>query len=561
MSIFNKISKFLNHSENIDIESELTQKVQLMNFTILIVLLFTLIYSLTHIFFFDKINGIVILSFFILLTITFIYFKISLNYKVSFVINLTLLTFLFTYLIFEGVGNNSSIIWGLLYPVILSLLTNYKRSSIFSLSFLFLNIIIFLISNKIDFGADYSTDIIIRYISVYLFIFLFLQFYLRIKQQVFNIKEKKNIEIQQKLSEKNKFLSDLSYQIRTPLNNITGIINLQRNNLEEEVVEEVELSISNLIAIVNSIPELFEKKLIPIKGKKAFFNVNTVIKKSLNLFHTEKYNKLKFSLNLSNKIPGKVFGDRLLLIQIIISVIDFLYNNLSSDSLKLDIISKEKEEDNIIILKIRCSLKENTFNENINISATEIENREIENIKNLTKSASGDLVYKIGENKLSFLFSFNYLEEEKKTKIIDKKEVVAQDNFFSSHKKIKLKDANILLVEDDIMNSKVMTLNLNKVVNKIIIAENGKEALEKYASTKIDLILMDIRMPLMDGFKTTEKIREAEQGTDSQTPIIAVTANASAEIKKRCFKVGMNDYTTKPTNFKLLIIKMKALLE
>ena len=67
-------------------------------------------------------------------------------------------------------------------------------------------------------------------------------------------------------------------------------------------------------------------------------------------------------------------------------------------------------------------------------------------------------------------------------------------------------------------------------------------------------------MPLMDGFKTTEKIREAEQGTDSKTPIIAVTANVSAEIKKKCFEAGMNDYTTKPTNFKLLLKKMEALL-
>ncbi|MCD6555851.1 MAG: response regulator, partial [Bacteroidales bacterium] len=93
------------------------------------------------------------------------------------------------------------------------------------------------------------------------------------------------------------------------------------------------------------------------------------------------------------------------------------------------------------------------------------------------------------------------------------------------------------------------------------IAGNGKEALEKFSETKVDIILMDIRMPLMDGFKTTEKIREAEIGTGSRVPIIAVTANASSEVKKHCFEVGMNDYTTKPTNYKLLLKKMKKLLE
>lgn len=563
MSVFNKISNFLKHSKYIDIESELTQRVLLLNFTLFTVIIFSLLYSLTHIFFFDITNGIVILSFFIFYFTTLIYFKISSNYNVSITLVIILTTLLFTYLIIGGVGNNTSIIWGLGYPVVLAFLTNHKRSSFLSILFLFINLIIFIISNKYEFGADYSPDIIIRYISVYILIFLFLQFYLRIKQQASYIKEKKNIEIQQKFSEKNKFLSNLSYQIRTPLNNIAGIMNIQRDNLNEEVIEEVELSISNLIAIVNSIPEVFEKRIIPIKGKKTLFNVNTVIKKSLKLFHTEKYDKLKCSVNLSNRIPDKVFGDRLLLIQIIITVIDFFYTNLSAETLKLDIISKEKEENNNIILKIRCPLKDTTFIENLNISLTELEsedNREIKIIKNMTKSASGDLNIKLDKNELSFLFTFNYPEDEKKQDVNNKIEVSANNDFFGSRKKIQLIDANILLVEDDNMNNKVMTLNLNKHVKKIIIAENGKEALDKYASTKIDLILMDIRMPLMDGFKTTEKIREAEQGTDSKTPIIAVTANASSEIKKQCFEVGMNDYTTKPINFKLLIKKMEALL-
>ncbi len=561
MSIFNKISGFLIHKKSIEPDSELAQRILLLNFSIIAAALLNLIFSVIHFISFDRSFSIILFSFFTAFILLFYLIKNIKNCLIKSYISSILISILFIIIIFIGAGNKTGIIWGLIYPIFISFTFERKKTIIFSLLFLIITLLIFYIPNDIKIWAEYSSDLKLRYLAAYILILIFIQFFFNLKQQVISIKEKKYIEIQQELSEKNKFLSNLSYQIRTPLNNITGIINLQRDSLNEEVVEEVELSISNLIAIINSIPETFEKKLIPVKGKKANFCINTVIKKSLKLFQTEKYDKLKCSLNLSNKIPPQVFGDRLLLIQIIVSVIDFLYNNLSSDNLKLNIISKEENKN--IILKICCPLTDSSFNEKFKISPSEFETGsipEISVIRNMTKSASGELKLKIAENELSFLFTFNYLEEKERKEINDKKEVTVEEDFFKSQKKIQLKDANILLVEDDIMNNKVMTLNLYKHVNKIITAENGKEALAKYASTKIDLILMDIRMPLMDGFKTTEKIREAEQGTDSQTPIIAVTANVSAEIKKKCFKVGMNDYTTKPTNFKLLLKKMEALL-
>jgi len=384
---------------------------------------------------------------------------------------------------------------------------------------------------------------------------------MRIRQQATSIKEKRIIDTQQKISEKNKFLSDLSYKIRTPLNNITGILNVQRDRLSEETVEEIELSLSNLISIINSIPEVFEKRLVPIKGKETFFDLNTTIKKSVKLFQSEKYSKLKINLNLSNSITNKFFGDRLLLIQIIISSIDFLYKNIENSQLKIDISNKLKdsEEGAKISLKIKCSHGNKFLFGNDIVQFDEL--NDIIVIKDMVNNANAEIKIKKKEDFINFTFLFNYPSEEEVISQTDETKVKEKpDPFYNKKRKIELKDANILLVEDDIMNSKVLTLNLSKKVNKIIIAENGKEALEKYASTKIDLILMDIRMPLMDGFKTTEKIREAEIGTDYQTPIIAVTANASSEVKKRCMEVGMNDFTTKPINFKILIKKMEDLL-
>ncbi|NPA45289.1 MAG: response regulator, partial [Chlorobi bacterium] len=228
-----------------------------------------------------------------------------------------------------------------------------------------------------------------------------------------------------------------------------------------------------------------------------------------------------------------VYGDRLLFIQVILAVIDFFYNHKKGKSLNINIDSIENKK--------YFSLK--------------LKSNEINVISDIISSLNSK--YKIIHNakETSFIFDFYFENEDNKTTIQHKKAINLENN-----KSTKLKDANILLVEDDAINSKIMTLNLNKHVNKVIIAENGKDALDKFSSTKIDLILMDIRMPLMDGYKTTKKIRAAESIIGYKIPIIAVTANVSEETRARVFEVGMNDYTTKPVNFNILLKKMQALL-
>ncbi|MEO5346648.1 MAG: PAS domain S-box protein [Magnetococcus sp. YQC-9] len=108
----------------------------------------------------------------------------------------------------------------------------------------------------------------------------------------------------------------------------------------------------------------------------------------------------------------------------------------------------------------------------------------------------------------------------------------------------------LLLVEDDPINRKVISVMLRKVGLGFQSAENGVEALEKLQGNPFDLVLMDCQMPIMDGFTATREWRkwEAEHGM-SRTPIVAVTAFALQEDKERCFAAGMDDYLAKPLNF------------
>jgi len=558
LALFHSILKLLRNKKIADTSTETRHQYLLLNFILTITAITDLIFSIVHILFFEHTIGYVLFGFFTAFFLILLLFNLSLNYKIYSLLTILILTSLFSLITLTGAGNKTGLMWGLAFPVMVAFTTKYKNYNIFSIIFLLINLAVFFIPNQFDFWAKYSSDIIMRYLFAYFLIYALIEFYLRLKQQAVNKKEKELIETKHKLLEKDKFLSSLSYEIRTPLNNIAGIINHQRESINENVIEEIELSISNLASILNKIPENTEQNILHLTSKKTAFNINEIIKKSIRLFQTDTYSKLRFNLYLSEKLPKNIFGDRISFLQLFISSIDFFFNHSNKNPLKINIVSQETDT-NIILIKISSKSENLLFPKNLNEKNLIKDIKGINILNQITESLNGKLTIKKDKDNFTILYQLNF--ENLPDKIINKHESSIDLTKSFPHKKILLKDANVLLVEDDVINSKVMTLNIQKLVNKIIVAENGKEALERFSETKVDIILMDIRMPYMDGFKTTEKIREAEMGSDSHVPIIAVTANASSEVKKHCFEVGMNDYTTKPTNYKLLLKKMKKLLE
>jgi len=105
---------------------------------------------------------------------------------------------------------------------------------------------------------------------------------------------------------------------------------------------------------------------------------------------------------------------------------------------------------------------------------------------------------------------------------------------------------NILLAEDNPINQKVAVHLLQKKGHQVTVVENGQQVLEKLAREKFDLILMDVQMPLMNGFETTQKIRETEKETGHHLPIVAMTAHAMKGDREKCLEAGMDDYVSKP---------------
>ena len=112
----------------------------------------------------------------------------------------------------------------------------------------------------------------------------------------------------------------------------------------------------------------------------------------------------------------------------------------------------------------------------------------------------------------------------------------------------------ILLVEDNLLNQRIVMFSLKKYNHVVTIANNGLEAVEKFNEAEYDVILMDIMMPVMDGLEATIKIREVEEmnNTDKRTPIIALTANTMDNDRNTCLSYGMDEFMAKPFDIEKL---------
>lgn len=111
---------------------------------------------------------------------------------------------------------------------------------------------------------------------------------------------------------------------------------------------------------------------------------------------------------------------------------------------------------------------------------------------------------------------------------------------------------NILLAEDEPVNAELILLQLGKLGHKIQIASNGKEAVELYKTHPFDLILMDLQMPEMDGFKASQEIRRIEESTGTHTPIIALTGGFIDDLRQECEEAKIDEIIAKPISFDVL---------
>jgi CheY-like chemotaxis protein/signal transduction histidine kinase len=402
---------------------------------------------------------------------------------------------------------------------------------------------------------------ILNFFFIYLLVLLII--YILEDSKTKEIRElvEKSSDSLQELRQKNEFISDLSHQLRTSLSNIILVNNLFYNSSldknQKELIDTLRASTNNLLDAVNKIVDFSEPELLKIKDSFISFNLAPTLNSIVNLFSDKR--QAIILLDVSSNIQNFLIGDPIKLKQIFLNLLQsilFSNNQIIINEIRIKIYpEKETKSDLKISFNIEVSFNpiENNI-ENADPSAP-ILGSDILNTKKLIEYSGG--VLSINHNETVDIYSFILGFQKDLTRRL---EDVAEKTPIEDSKSVKLKDANILLVEDNLINQKIVILSLKSMVKNIDLASNGKEALTKFGTSKYDIILMDIQMPVMDGIIATKKIREIESSTNTQTPIIAITANALSGDRENCLAVGMNDYVSKPFQVDILIQKMKALL-
>jgi CheY-like chemotaxis protein len=365
------------------------------------------------------------------------------------------------------------------------------------------------------------------------------------------------LDISDSSEKKDNVINDFSHRIREPLNNLVIIGDLLLGSglqkKQKELLETFIASTNNMVTTVNELTMQSAGSISYEDRKSIKFNLISTIQNTIDLFNLKETDQLDFILNKKEFGQFEIIGDPIILKQIFLDV----FNTIESQDLKRTTkvtinLKKIKETGNETFVNFRIQTDWNIVI---------IDQKGLPGIlaAKMIGHSKGSFHQEFGNNftVLDIILPFyNIIPDTKKQIASPKIEELKQHDL----KRKELKDAKILLVEDNIINQKITLLTLQPLVNNIDTATNGKEALDKFGTSNYDLILLDIQMPVMSGLVAAEKIRALESSTNSHIPIIAITANAMLGDKERCLSAGIDDYISKPFQPSALIEIIKKFL-
>lgn len=392
---------------------------------------------------------------------------------------------------------------------------------------------------------------------------------------------KENKKIQQKIvAAKNfaeqakaiqeQFIANTSHEIRTPMNGIIGMTDLLNDTKlsieQKEYLGIIKESSNNLLAIVNDLLDLSKIN----SGKMAFeskaFQLSEILKNvTASLKNKAEEKNLKVIVETDSRINPVLMGDDIRLTQILLNLISnaikFTEKGEIKISTKLIHDSTYYSQLEFTVADTGIGIPNDKLNDVFN-SFTQVDsniNRKhggtglgLSIVKQLVEGQGGTITVKSEINKGSvFTFNLNFYKGDKENET----RKIVQINSLEKNKIV-----TILVVDDNKINQQVASLTLRKLKFNVLIADSAKEAFDILKNKTIDIILMDVTMPEMDGFEATHHIRNKFDSPKNNIPIIAMTASALVGDREKCLAEGMNDYISKPFNAEELYLKIQKFL-
>jgi signal transduction histidine kinase/DNA-binding NarL/FixJ family response regulator len=369
---------------------------------------------------------------------------------------------------------------------------------------------------------------------------------------------------------KSRFLANMSHEIRTPLNAIIGFTDqLAETPLAESQSEDLQMiqkSADHLLYLINDVLDLTKLQAHKLSLEKLNFCAHETMDEVMSIVATQAKDKnLKLLYDWHPQIPKTLAGDPHRLKQIMLNLLNNAIKFTSAGEVKMNCSVKLQNDVRTTFCMEVSDTGIGMNEEQIQKIFEEFEQAELSTTRQYGGSGLGLSIVKMlvelhkgiinvastSGKGTSIKIEIPYLIGTDEQKIIEKKEL-STDGF---------RGKRILIVDDEEFNRKLLNRILAKYAFVVSEAENGQQAIKEAEANEYDMILMDMRMPVMNGMDATRSIRRSENKILKKIPIIALTAATTQEEKEQIEALGINGFMAKPFKERALIEKMQKIFK